>query len=51
MWVREKIELWGVTSIGNVKCGTKDSPGIYMNVADYLEWILAVVETYNEKYD
>ncbi|CAB3225811.1 unnamed protein product [Arctia plantaginis] len=50
LWVRERVvELWGVTSLGNVKCGTKDSPGIYTNVADYLEWIIAVIETLNEK--
>lgn len=44
VWIREKTELWGVTSAGNVKCGTKNSPGLYTNVADHLDWILTTVE-------
>ncbi|XP_047036615.1 CLIP domain-containing serine protease B9-like [Helicoverpa zea] len=42
--VRDTIELWGVTSHGNVQCGTKDSPGIYTNVADHMDWILTVLD-------
>lgn len=41
-WVRYRIELWGVTSFGNTHCGTKDSPGIYTKVIDYLDWIQEV---------
>ncbi|XP_026735888.1 CLIP domain-containing serine protease B15-like [Trichoplusia ni] len=37
--VRDRIELWGVTSAGNSHCGTKGSPGIYTNVVDHVEWV------------
>ncbi|CAH0598200.1 unnamed protein product [Chrysodeixis includens] len=37
--VKDTIELVGVTSGGNVHCGTKDSPGIYTSVAAYMDWI------------
>lgn len=44
VWIKEKIELWGVTSSGNVHCGTKGTPGIYMSVPDHLDWITSVVK-------
>nr|XP_021182950.2 phenoloxidase-activating enzyme [Helicoverpa armigera] len=43
VWVKSKAELWGVTSAGNSHCGTKNSPGLYTNVADHLEWVKDVV--------
>lgn len=45
--VKDTIELWGVTSHGNVNCGTKDSPGIYTNVADHMDWIQSVLDSEN----
>lgn len=44
MWVKDRIELWGVTSSGNVNCGTKGSPGIYTSVQSHLDWIKSVLE-------
>ncbi|XP_075986136.1 serine protease 7-like [Anticarsia gemmatalis] len=44
VWVQKRVELWGVTSAGNVNCGTKNSPGLYTNVAEHLDWILTVLE-------
>lgn len=41
--VHKTVELWGVTSGGNVECGTKNSPGIYTSVKDHLEWIQSVI--------
>lgn len=29
----------GIVSFGHNRCGTKDVPGVYTNVAAYLEWI------------
>ncbi|KAH9631243.1 hypothetical protein HF086_011947 [Spodoptera exigua] len=43
--VRDTIELWGVTSHGNIHCGTKNSPGIYTSVADHLDWIKTVLDS------
>lgn len=43
--VGETIELWGVTSHGNIHCGTKNSPGIYTSVADHLDWIKTVLKS------
>uniref|UniRef100_A0A2H1W881 SFRICE_013123 n=1 Tax=Spodoptera frugiperda TaxID=7108 RepID=A0A2H1W881_SPOFR len=34
-----RAELWGVTSTGNSHCGTKGFPGIYTDVAVYLQWV------------
>ncbi|KAJ8708808.1 hypothetical protein PYW08_010190 [Mythimna loreyi] len=42
--VKDTIELWGVTSHGNIHCGTKDSPGIYTSVAEHMDWIQTVIE-------
>lgn len=39
VWGKSNFELWGVTSTGNVVCGTKGSPGIYTSVPDHMEWI------------
>lgn len=39
MWFKNRAELWGVTSAGNSHCGTKNSPGLYTNVADHLQWV------------
>ncbi|KOB77194.1 Hemolymph proteinase 10 [Operophtera brumata] len=44
IWMKEKAELWGVTSSGNVHCGTKGTPGIYMSVIDHLDWINSVLK-------
>ncbi|CAD0205744.1 unnamed protein product [Chrysodeixis includens] len=41
--VRDRIELWGVTSAGNSHCGTEGSPGIYTNVVQHVEWIELVL--------
>lgn len=41
-WTKDRIELWGVTSSGNVRCGTKGTPGIYTSVLDHLDWIKSV---------
>ncbi|KAM3956374.1 CLIP domain-containing serine protease B10 [Aphomia sociella] len=43
MWIKDRTELWGVTSSGNVICGTKGSPGIYTSVSMHLEWIKTVI--------
>ncbi|KAG6464793.1 melanization protease 1 [Manduca sexta] len=43
VWFRETAQLWGVTSLGNVHCGTKGYPGVYTSVLDYLEWIETTV--------
>lgn len=43
-WIKNKIELWGVTSAGNNHCGKKGSPGLYTKVIDYLDWIHSVVD-------
>ncbi|XP_049881091.1 melanization protease 1-like [Pectinophora gossypiella] len=40
------IEFWGVTSSGNVHCGTQGSPGIYTSVQDHLEWLENVVRAF-----
>lgn len=42
--VEKTVELWGVTSGGNVRCGTKNFPGIYTKVVDYLHWIETVIK-------
>jgi secreted trypsin-like serine protease len=39
VWRKDNQELWGVTSTGNIVCGTKGTPGIYTSVIDYLGWI------------
>lgn len=44
VWVKERSELWGVVSAGNVKCGTKGDPGIYTSVIDHLDWLKGVIE-------
>ncbi|XP_058823601.1 CLIP domain-containing serine protease B4-like isoform X1 [Topomyia yanbarensis] len=31
--------LFGIVSFGPNKCGTKDVPGVYTNVAKYIDWI------------
>ncbi|KAL0860357.1 hypothetical protein ABMA27_009757 [Loxostege sticticalis] len=43
-WGVERRELWGVTSTGNVICGTKGFPGIYTSVVHHLEWIKEAME-------
>ncbi|CAB3225809.1 unnamed protein product [Arctia plantaginis] len=43
--VQETVELFGVTSGGNARCGTKNYPGIYTKVVDYLDWIEAVIKS------
>ncbi|XP_059044939.1 CLIP domain-containing serine protease HP8-like [Achroia grisella] len=44
MWIKERTELWGVTSSGNVICGTKGAPAIYTSVPEHLDWIKTVIE-------
>ncbi|KAI5632270.1 trypsin domain-containing protein [Phthorimaea operculella] len=41
-----RVEIWGVTSSGNVHCGTRGSPGIYTSVQHHLEWIHQIIDTY-----
>lgn len=31
--------LVGLVSFGPKNCGTKDQPGVYTNVAEYMQWI------------
>uniref|UniRef100_A0A2C9GV93 CLIP domain-containing serine protease n=1 Tax=Anopheles dirus TaxID=7168 RepID=A0A2C9GV93_9DIPT len=38
--------LIGVVSFGPQKCGTARMPGVYVNVADYVDWIQDNMESY-----
>lgn len=49
VWLKSRAELWGVTSAGNTRCGTKNYPGIYTNVADHLPWVEDVLSGIYEK--
>ncbi|XP_075985841.1 uncharacterized protein LOC142982971 [Anticarsia gemmatalis] len=49
--VQDTVELWGVTSGGNSRCGTKNSPGVYTKVIDYLDWIQSVIDSDRRKTD
>lgn len=42
---KDRVELWGVTSSGNVKCGTEGSPGIYTSVIEHMEWIKKILNS------
>ncbi|KAL4709509.1 hypothetical protein ACJJTC_007240 [Scirpophaga incertulas] len=42
-WMKETAELWGVTSTGNVNCGTEGFPGLYTSVKDHVGWIKNIV--------
>ncbi|XP_055546193.1 CLIP domain-containing serine protease B4-like [Wyeomyia smithii] len=37
--VKSNFFLFGIVSFGPNKCGTKDVPGVYTNVAKYIDWI------------
>ncbi|KAJ2937782.1 hypothetical protein O0L34_g18562 [Tuta absoluta] len=43
-YITDRVELWGVTSSGNVHCGTRGSPGIYTSVQHHLQWIRRVID-------
>lgn len=36
--------LYGIVSFGPSKCGTKDVPGVYTSVAQYIDWIESHIE-------
>lgn len=42
-WSRDRVELYGVTSSGNVQCGAEGYPGIYISVAEHINWIKSVI--------
>ncbi|CAG9792464.1 unnamed protein product [Diatraea saccharalis] len=39
----DRIQLYGVTSLGPTTCGRVGAPGIYTSVVDHLEWIHEVL--------
>ena len=42
----ERWKLFGITSWGN-QCGAVGSPGVYIRVANYLDWIQNILEQQN----
>ncbi|XP_053693183.1 CLIP domain-containing serine protease B4-like [Sabethes cyaneus] len=37
--IKSNYFLFGIVSFGPNKCGTKDVPGVYTNVAKYVDWV------------
>ncbi|XP_039274585.2 A disintegrin and metalloproteinase with thrombospondin motifs gon-1-like isoform X2 [Styela clava] len=42
--------LYGITSFGPVQCGSKQSPGIYTKVGNFLPWIKKTIDDADQGY-
>uniref|UniRef100_A0A8D8AFH1 Serine protease easter n=1 Tax=Culex pipiens TaxID=7175 RepID=A0A8D8AFH1_CULPI len=42
--IQGNYHLIGVVSIGPIKCGTENVPGVYTNVATFIDWIQSKLE-------
>lgn len=47
--IKERTELWGITSEGMLECGKQGYPAFYTNVSHYMSWIKSVVNINEEE--